>query len=733
MKKLTILKALVLSLMVAVCSVMPLHAQTDGFFRGGSNDNYSNRDEISSPGNDTNGISNYGIGENDSPLGNGLLIMVAAGAGYAVARRKRSRRDASHASKGTMIILAVALLLGLTQCKKNVETITEASTGMHITLTIDDGSKVIVNPHGHANPNYATVTFEEGDVIYVGHNQKYVGQLTCDASGVFSGTIDDGDLTTNDYFHFYFMGNKTPRSQSETSITVDIIDQTAEYPVISYAHSTQKYESGKTSYVAKLRNYCSIMKFTTTDIGANKAVKIKGMKNRVTVDFGKNFGDGAVENPYSYDKIDEGIIIMHTETATERWAIVLPNSEGVTATATAAGWGATATQPNLNKVSIPAIGINEYKDNGGAGYPINLAANGMIDGKISVSPTKQVYFCSGNVQYQASTDTWRFAENQWDYVGDATNGNVYENNVKSSNTSIAYNYTGWIDLFGWATSGWDNTGGENPGETNDPKAANWQPWATEQNIYYVNGKADRFNPTHYGPTWDSINHYHPYPNESLNSNVIEGMTGTNYDWGYYHTTGGGSVITNSGGYEWRACQWREGCFFGGDSYNGGFDPLTLIGKRVKEIGGNYVPLIGFGTVNGVDGLIILPDKWDGTFDPNFSYYNPYDKKIYNETTSSPRWSAMEAYGVAFFPCAGYRDGTTVTYAGERGGYWSSDPAIYGNRGIILHDETWTVDPDTEHLLRGDAFVLKINEPGTDAYWMDYRYRGFSVRLYHEIN
>ncbi|MCR5036291.1 MAG: PEGA domain-containing protein [Bacteroidales bacterium] len=64
--------------------------------------------------------------------------------------------------------------------------------------------------------------------------------------------------------------------------------------------------------------------------------------------------------------------------------------------------------------------------------------NGAINGLFSVSPTKQVYFSQGNLQYKASTKTWRFAENQWDYIG-------------MNNKNISNDYNGWIDLFGWGT------------------------------------------------------------------------------------------------------------------------------------------------------------------------------------------------------------------------------------------------------------------------------------------
>ena len=63
------------------------------------------------------------------------------------------------------------------------------------------------------------------------------------------------------------------------------------------------------------------------------------------------------------------------------------------------------------------------------------APTGAINGLFSVSPSKQVYFSQGNLQYQASTNTWRFAEHQYDYVGGIVNtsveyGNVYYDGIK---------------------------------------------------------------------------------------------------------------------------------------------------------------------------------------------------------------------------------------------------------------------------------------------------------------
>ncbi len=73
---------------------------------------------------------------------------------------------------------------------------------------------------------------------------------------------------------------------------------------------------------------------------------------------------------------------------------------------------------------------------------------GMLNGVFSVAANKKVAFSKGNLQYQGSTGTWRFAENQWDYIGNAV-GNTTALADRASNVH-------WIDLFGFGTSGYNN-------------------------------------------------------------------------------------------------------------------------------------------------------------------------------------------------------------------------------------------------------------------------------------
>lgn len=85
----------------------------------------------------------------------------------------------------------------------------------------------------------------------------------------------------------------------------------------------------------------------------------------------------------------------------------------------------------------------------------------------------KVWFSKGNLQYQSSTGTWRFAENQWD-VCDV---NLSEQHHTSD---YAEGSNAWIDLFGWGTSGYNHG------------AAYYQPWSTStcMECYQAYGRVD---------------------------------------------------------------------------------------------------------------------------------------------------------------------------------------------------------------------------------------------------
>lgn len=72
------------------------------------------------------------------------------------------------------------------------------------------------------------------------------------------------------------------------------------------------------------------------------------------------------------------------------------------------------------------------------GYSVRLVRNSS-QGKFS-TPTGNIDFAPANLQYHCTKHIWRFAEHSYDYIGQA-------------NANISDTYDGWIDLFGYGTSG----------------------------------------------------------------------------------------------------------------------------------------------------------------------------------------------------------------------------------------------------------------------------------------
>ena len=254
----------------------------------------------------------------------------------------------------------------------------------------------------------------------------------------------------------------------------------------------------------------------------------------------------------------------------------------------------------------------------------NTAPAGAIPALFSISSTQQIFFSKGNLQYQASTGTWRFAEHQWDYVGGTEYGQeygtVYENGVKCSNNEISQTYSGWIDLFGYATSGWNNNNHY------------YQPWDTESTGWSI----DNYG---YG-YWDG---------QYVNTNM--GGDYANMDWGVYN------AISNGGN---EAGLWRT---WDNEEY-----------YYVLERRPNAAYLQSDGTVNGVIGKILLPDAWILPEGVSFlGSAGNYEINNYN----LEEWEIMENAGAVFFPDSGVRYGTSYQNSCGVRGYWINLGNTYG--------------------------------------------------------
>ena len=317
------------------------------------------------------------------------------------------------------IIIAIALVLGMTQCKKNVETISNAaSEGVYITLRVagDDSRHEV-------DPNSGEVVYKSGDEIYVGHKGSYVGTLTY-ASGCFSGTITPGAGDESDYLYFYFLGGLATApslSAANQSYTVNISNQREGLPVLSMGQSNMPYSSEVTTYTSVLLNQCALVKISLTE-ETPSYLNVNGMLVEATI----NFANHSITPTQT-----TGTIQMRTQTMKERWAIMLPKATATNTTAT--------IDDKSYTVDVPAILANQHIT---SGIEINNATPVFTvdDNGTTVS------FSKGNLQYNSVSTSWRFADNQYDIC--QSSYGIYG----------TWNTSGWVDLFGWGTWG----SGQNP-------------------------------------------------------------------------------------------------------------------------------------------------------------------------------------------------------------------------------------------------------------------------------
>ena len=351
------------------------------------------------------------------------------------------------------IIMALALVLGMSQCKKQ-ETPTNGNGGekVHITLNVSNGESLNVNVNDNGGrhavaPNLGVVQFTAGDKLYVGNNGRYIGQLTY-TNGAFGGDLELP--TGNDYLHFYFVGNAAlseplPETIEEgtaeiTSRTISIADQSQNLPVLCYGQSSQPYTANATNYSAVLEYKCALVRFKL-----NKATDyictLSNMLTEATIDFA---------NKAITPTATTGTIDLYREEGNTgvRWAILLPGTK------LSADGHVTGTGVNANSQSVSvntALKANDFIKSGftlknpvfaapDADYAVKTNAGVLT--QFSVSSTQKVYFSRANLRYNDNTHVWSFHENQID----GCFGQAYGTNIPQTNSApVGYE----MDRFSW--------------------------------------------------------------------------------------------------------------------------------------------------------------------------------------------------------------------------------------------------------------------------------------------
>ena len=283
-----------------------------------------------------------------------------------------------------------------------------------------------------------------------------------------------------------------------------------------------------------------------------------------------------------------------------------------------------------------------------------LRKNGaLVKASYKVSSTKSVYFSQGNLQFNAAqgthavyegteevAGTWRFAENQYDYVGEA-------------NSNMSESYDGWIDLFGWGTSGWSSG------------ATAYQPWST------------------------STSNSNYYPGNSYSND----LTG-NYakaDWGVYNAISNGgnepnkwrTLTTSEWQYLFKNNKWTLGYIKDGDESHLCF---MLIPESFTAPEGTTVTVLSTSTTS-TSMSVSVPS---------------------GNTYTAEQFVSLERLGVVAFPCGGGREGATMYDVGLYGFYWSSSAYVTYFAYDFFFYSTY-VYSDYKHLRSGGRSVRLVQD------------------------
>ena len=334
--------------------------------------------------------------------------------------------------KLTLILAALVLTLGFSQCKKT-ETPT-MNEGVFITLTAGygNGAKTGFTPATGA----FVWTNGQTEYIYVGGSQHdaCLGALSGTGTGTNQMTFS-GTLTTTpnegETLHFFYLGKG--RNGSAVS-TLDFSTQDGSIENVTNYHiaiGDGSYSSSTVNYATTLNMAMSIAYFDVDGFKnaseTAETVYLHGdeVYSTATINYRAGTITGDAKGNINLGAASSGkYVALIPSVSTETTLSFDSNSK----------WGA------MN--FLRGIQAGRYYSNGGAALTVTAGTllAGTIPGLFSVSATKMVRFSKGNLQYDKTDSEWSFMANQYDIV-------------EPANQNVGTNYANWnvVSLFGWGT------------------------------------------------------------------------------------------------------------------------------------------------------------------------------------------------------------------------------------------------------------------------------------------
>ena len=346
--------------------------------------------------------------------------------------------------------LSMTAALAMTACSSGDNDMTEApvapSTSKTIPYTVTVGGDEATTRATVGDDN-RTLKFATGDKLYItGTNIQGVLYLKSGDEGKASDATFSGELT--------YDGSGSPADELSLTATLVSAQQTGTQVSVNAAGAvTVNYPT--TAYCSSINDAVQqYSRLTGTSTYGDKAFTLT--QQTAFLNFVITFDDGTTTSGTTLSAVvsnnSSAICTADVTTTTENGNVVakfvLPVASGTTLTSPTVKMG---DKDAIRFSGAATLSPKVYNVKRIQAYP------GAINGKFSVSSTKQVYFSKGNLQATTSDKganwTWAFATNQWDKIGGKDqdgNGTSTGNNYIDGNGTLSAN--GTVDLFGWSTS-----------------------------------------------------------------------------------------------------------------------------------------------------------------------------------------------------------------------------------------------------------------------------------------
>ena len=207
--------------------------------------------------------------------------------------------------KISIIMMALALVMGMSQCKKNEEPTSNNNENRTLNVLIGNGNNSKLYFGDADYMGNIPVMWNSQDIVYVAAGGHVIGYLYCAGSagdyGNFSGndnTIDVNDIPMNQYLQFFCLGAQIQyniQSGNPDQLVFSYADQSEDPAVVFWGTSEEKYAGVDGVYHCYDFHNCNALVKFALNTPSDESLTIQGVKNQMLIKFDGTFEDDDTE------------------------------------------------------------------------------------------------------------------------------------------------------------------------------------------------------------------------------------------------------------------------------------------------------------------------------------------------------------------------------------------------------------------------------------------------------